>query len=178
MMNYSKKDIEALAQLRAAQSNNNFVNIDGFIYRAHVLRSQYMAEMISSFFANTVGRFMKTRELAAAKSSLYAMSDHELNDLGISRAEIDAAVEGTSVEAKEAKPSFLLGTLKAFAEKFVQAQKARADYALLMSMSSRELADIGLTHGDIKAAVAEGNAPFSNDNRMPASNNNEQRQVG
>lgn len=167
MNNYSIKDIEALAQLQSGQSNNNFVNIDGLIYRAHVLRSQYITKLFSGLYNGVVGGFLKSRELAAAKRHLYAMSDHELKDLGITRSDIENAVEGVTSQDAQPKRSLLIRGFKAIAAKFVQAQEARAAYAVLMAMSSRELSDIGLTRGEINTAVHGGYPRLANDNRVP-----------
>lgn len=43
--------------------------------------------------------------------------------------------------------------LKRFYERLVEARKKRADYILLMSMSDKELADIGIARADIRRII-------------------------
>lgn len=169
MMNYNQKELEALAMIQPVQVKKQDVDVDALIYRGHVLRSEYMSKSIASLYNKVTGKFAKLGQIAAAKRSLHAMSDRELNDLGITRSEIDYAVEG-KLDAKVA-PSFWT-VVKA---KLVHAQKARAGYAQLMAMDTRQLADIGLVKGDIEAAVHGSTAFLANDNLAHASNNNESR---
>ncbi|USG60388.1 DUF1127 domain-containing protein [Sneathiella marina] len=169
MMNYNQKELEALAMIQPVQVNKENVNVDALIYRGHVLRSEYISNGIASLYNKVTGKFAKSRQIAAAKRSLYAMSDRELVDLGITRSEIDYAVEGRRGE--KPAPSFWAS----FKEKLVRAQKARAGYAQLMAMDARQLADIGLVKGDIEAAVHGNTALLANDNLAQASNNNEHR---
>ena len=169
MMNYNQKELEALAMIQPVQVNKENVNVDALIYRGHVLRSEYISNGVASLYKKVTGKFAKRHQIAAAKRSLHAMSNLELNDLGITRSEIDYAVEGKM--ATNSAPSFWT-TVKA---KLAQAQKARAGYAQLMAMDARQLADIGLVKGDIEAAVHGNTAFLANDNLAHASNNNEHR---
>jgi uncharacterized protein YjiS (DUF1127 family) len=169
MMNYNQKELEALAMIQPVQVNKENFDVDALIYRGHVLRSEYISNGVVSLFKKVTGKFAKRLQIAAAKRSLHAMSNRELNDLGITRSEIDYAVEG-KMDAKFA-PSFWT-TVKA---KLAHAQKARAGYAQLMAMDTRQLADIGLVKGDIEAAVHGNTAFLANDNLAHASNNNEHR---
>lgn len=43
-----------------------------------------------------------------------------------------------------------------FRERFAEARQYRRDMAMLMQADARLLADIGLTRGDVRAAVSEG----------------------
>ncbi len=174
-MSYNKKDIEALAMLRPVESNNNLIDVDRHVYEAHVLRSEYISGQISSLFASIANKFRSYRRNQLAKQSLYAMTDRELADLGISRAEIEQAVEGKSLSAAGGQDSILAKLFKAVGTKIAAAQKARAGYAQLMAMDARQLADIGLTRGDIEAAVNDGLSKKANDNLSAANNNGEQR---
>ncbi len=175
MMSYNKKDIEALALLRPVESNNNHIDVDRHVYEAHVLRSEYISGQISNLFASIANKYKTYRRNQLAKQSLYAMTDRELADLGISRAEIDYVVDGkTQPEASE-QGSFLAKLFRSISAKIAAAQKARAGYAQLMAMDARQLADIGLTRGDIEAAVNDGLPKKANDNLSAANNNGAER---
>ncbi|WP_373087589.1 DUF1127 domain-containing protein [Sneathiella sp.] len=165
MMSYNKTDIEALALIEPVKSdNNNVVDTNAYIRRAHVMRSNYIKELLVSAYANTVGRYRKHRELKMARMSLYAMSDRELQDIGIARSEIDNAVEGYTSEIRT--PLW-----KTLARKWEQARKFRAGFAELVAMDARQLADIGLTRGDVEAAIAGKRNRLANDNQTAANNN-------
>ncbi|MCF8466117.1 MAG: DUF1127 domain-containing protein [Sneathiella sp.] len=173
MMSYSKKDIAALALIEPVKANNNYIDTDALVHRAHVLRSEYFAAQVAALYDNTVGKYLRHRDIEAARNSLYAMSDRELHDIGITRSEIDRAVEGKT-EMETVKKS---GFWKSLAGKFIEAQKARAAYVHLMAMNTRELADIGLTRGEIAAAVNGNKKALANDNLAQPSNNNDHRRA-
>jgi uncharacterized protein YjiS (DUF1127 family) len=171
MMSYNQKELEALAMIQPVQVMEEKIDIDALVYNAHVLRSQYVSESVASFYKRTLGKLAKRRHIAAAKRQLHAMTDRELNDIGITRSDIDYAVEGkTAMDAKS--KTTIWNRLK---ETFVKAQKARAGYAQLMAMDARQLADIGLVKGDIEAAVNGNIELLANDNVSKASGNNEHR---
>lgn len=171
MMNYNQKELEALAMIQPVQVKKENIDIDALVYNAHVLRSQYVSESIASFYKRTLGRLAKRQHNAAAKRSLHAMTDWELNDLGITRSEIDYAVEGKKAMESASKATFW-GRMK---DKLANAQRARAGYAQLMAMDTRQLADIGLVKGDIEAAVNGNVDLLANDNISKTSSNNEHR---
>lgn len=175
-MSYNMKDIEAVAMIRPVQSNNK-VDVDALVYRAHVLRSQYITEKLSNLYETTVGRYKKHLKVEAAKRALNAMTDRELLDIGISRGEIDFAVEGKNKPMAKTASKSKVGFFTSLGRKFMEAQKARAATAMLMAMDSRQLADIGLTRGEIEIAVKEGKAWLANDNSQPAANNNGHREA-
>lgn len=174
-MSYNKKDIEALAMLRPVESNNNHINVDRHVYEAHVLRSEYISGQFAGLFSSIANKYKTYMRNQNAKQSLYAMTDRELHDLGISRSEIEMAVEGKTAEDAKQQGSFLTRLFKSVAAKIAAAQKARAGYAQLMAMDARQLADIGLTRGDIEAAVNDGLPKKANDNLSAANNNSGQR---
>lgn len=174
-MSYNKKDIEALAMIRPVETKSNHIEVDRYVHQAHVMRSQFVSDQITALIKLTIGKYRKHRRNEAAKQSLYAMTERELKDLGITRAEIDYVVEGRTAMKNAEKTSYISSLLKSLAEKFAEAQKARAGYAQLMAMDSRQLADIGLTRGDIESAVAKGHPRTANDNRSVANNNDDHR---
>ena len=174
MLSYSKNEIEALALIEPVEANNNNFDTNIYVHRAHQLRSEYLVEKLAALYDGTVGRYRRHRALEAAKDSLYAMSGRELHDIGITRSEIDRAVEGKT-EMETVKKT---GFWKSLAEKFIEAQKARAAYVHLMAMDTRQLADIGLTRGDIEAAVHGDMERLANDNQAQPSNNNDHRRAG
>ncbi len=103
------------------------------------------------------------------------MTDRELKDLGITRGEIRQAVRGNAPAA----PTLAQKLVKAFAplfSRYNEWRNRREGYAQLMAMDARQLSDIGLTRGDIAAAVT-GTATMANDNAVLAANNNDGRQV-
>ncbi|MFC4273463.1 DUF1127 domain-containing protein [Sneathiella chungangensis] len=173
MISYSKKEIEALAMIEPVNANSLHLDTQAYINHARKLRSEYMTKKLSDLYQAVVGKYLKNREIAAAKDALYAMSDRELQDIGISRSEIEQAVVG-SKEVSEVQSK---GFWKTLAEKFVEAQKARAAYVHLMAMNSRELADIGLTRGEIDAAIHSGRKGRANDNLAQPSNINDHRKA-
>jgi hypothetical protein len=61
--------------------------------------------------------------------------------------------------------------------KFIEAQKARAAYVHLMAMDARQLADIGLTRGDVAAAINGNKERLANDNMTQPGNNNDHRRA-
>lgn len=172
MLSYDKKAIEALALVEPIKStNNNHIDTEALVRRAHKLRSEFVMNTLKSAFEATVGRYEKHRNIQTAKAALYSMSDRELQDIGINRSEIDFAVTGKSASAPK------VSLWKNLAREWVKAQKTRAGYAHLIAMDARQLADIGLTRGDIEAAVNGKLYAQANDNRTVANNNGQRKAV-
>lgn len=173
MISYGKKEMEALALIEPVNINRVNIDTEAYIRKAHKLRSEFLTDLLSSFYQATVVKYRKSREIQAAKNALYTMSDHELSDIGVFRSEIEQAVAGTKKMETTVKEGFLASLVS----KYVEAQKARTAYVHLMAMNSRELADIGLTRGEIAAAVNSNSIGRANDNQAQASNTNNHRQA-
>ncbi|MDF2367518.1 DUF1127 domain-containing protein [Sneathiella sp.] len=174
MISYGKQEIEALAMIEPVNTNTTYIDTETYVKKAHELRSLFIAEKLSNLYQATVGKYLKNRELAAAKTALYGMSDRELQDIGITRGDIDRAVEGKSEMETTKKKGFWAS----LATRFMEAQTSRAAYVHLMAMNSRELADIGLTRGDIETAVRGDRVYRANDNLDRPSNTNDHRKAG
>ncbi len=174
MISYGKQEIEALAMIEPVNTNNTHIDTERYVRKAHELRSEFIAEKLSALYQVTVGKYLRNRELAAAKTALYGMSDRELSDIGITRSEIDRAVEGKGEMETTKKKGFWASLVT----KFMEAQTSRAAYVHLMAMNSRELADIGLTRGEIEIAVRGDRAYRANDNLEWPSNTNDHRKAG
>ncbi|MEX0583586.1 MAG: DUF1127 domain-containing protein [Sneathiella sp.] len=173
MISYGKKEMEALASIEPINTNSVVVDTEKFIRKAHELRSEFMTDALWAFYQSTVGKYKHYRELEAAKTNLYAMSDRELKDIGITRSEIDRVVEGK----REMKMTQKAGFWQSLLNRFVEAQKTRAAYVHLLAMDSRQLADIGLTRGEIEVAVNGNRKGRANDNLAQPSNTNGHRKA-
>tara|TARA_R110000787_G_C13152602_1_gene418681 strand:- start:95 stop:472 length:378 start_codon:yes stop_codon:yes gene_type:complete len=71
-----------------------------------------------------------------------------------------------------------LGLLVTLAKKFQQARKARKSFECLMTMDSRQLADIGLTRTEIQACRNGIVRSIANGNQVQASEINDHRRAG
>jgi len=116
-------------------------------------------------------------ERQRAKKQLYEMTDRELSDLGISRSEIDAVVDGPERTARKARPFILTRLYRSAVAYSGRKMKERAGYRALKEMDARQLADLGLTRNDkIIQGVAKCNLPVArNDNQPAAQNDNGRR---
>ena len=178
-MSFTKKELEAIAMLQPVKANTNQVDMDAMIARAHQLRSEYVHDAARAAFKAVFGglaaAYRTRRDYNKAVNALEAMTDRELKDLGITRGDIRQAVRGNVPAA----PTFAQKLVKAFAplfSRYNEWRSRREGYAQLMAMDSRQLSDIGLTRGDVAAAVA-GKAAMANDNVVPAANNNDGRRA-
>ena len=175
MMSFTKADLEAIALLKPVTANNNTLNMDALIAKAHYERSVFLRNMIAGAFAKMAAGYKAYRADQKAILQLLALTDHELADMGIVRGGIKQAVLGE----KAVKASFvqkLVQAIKSLPGKYQNRLKTQAGYQQLMAMDARQLSDIGLTRGDIAAAVT-GKAALANDNASHAANNNGGRQV-
>ncbi|MCG8490960.1 MAG: DUF1127 domain-containing protein [Sneathiellales bacterium] len=175
MIGLNEKDIDAIAMLKPATANNNKIDVQAYIDRAHYERSAYLTEAIAKVYNALKGKIAKSRANAKAIAQLQNMSGRELSDLGVARSEIRIAVMGDAAFRKPLLSK--LATLVAPLVKSYEDWRSRREgYAQLMAMDARQLSDIGLTRGDIEAAVA-GKGALANDNAVPAANNNDGRQA-
>ncbi|MAL80493.1 MAG: hypothetical protein CMN55_15545 [Sneathiella sp.] len=170
MTSYVAKEQNGFVQGAPVNANNDYIDEFQLTQQAYARRSRFIAEQLSGL----VAKFKKQRQATAAKAALYEMSDRELKDIGLTRAEIDQAVDGTVKSASVRGEGFW----RKLGRKFIEAQQARAAYVQLMAMNSRELADIGLSRGEIEAAVNGKLQLRANDNvALPANLNDHRKAV-
>ncbi|MFT6557509.1 DUF1127 domain-containing protein [Sneathiella sp.] len=172
MISFTNKDIEALALLNPVSANNNMIDVDTLIAKAHRQRSEHLRIMISAV-SEKLGTAIRTRrENSKAASILRGMSNRELRDIGITRAEIDQVIYGEQV-SNGGLLKKVSGVVASLASRYAQWRDHRNGFAQLMAMDARQLSDIGLTRGDVAAAVS-GKVPLANDN---TAKRNDGRQV-
>ncbi len=171
-MSFTKRELEAIALLQpvTASANVNTVDMDALIAKAHQLRSAYVRSLMSAAAAKIAAAYKTRRDYSKAVSTLHAMSNRELADIGLSRSEIETAVRG-HMPAKVTLAQKIAGKLAPLAKRYADWRSRRQGYAQLMAMDLRQLSDIGLTRGEIEAAVA-GKGSLANDNVALAANNN------
>lgn len=169
MVSYGNKEMDALAMIEPGNANN--ASIDEFVLtqQAYARRSRYIADQFSGIFA----KFKEQRKAKVAKTALNGMSDRELRDIGLTRGEINQAVDGTAKAESAPREGFW----SKLGRKFIEAQQARAAFVQLNAMSSRELSDIGLSRGEIEAAVNGKLHIRANDNVVHAANLNGHRKA-
>lgn len=169
MKKYGTEELGKLATTTPVNNNIADMDIVTLIKKAQASRNYHMNKWIS----DVIKGFKAKRDLKAAKEALHGMSDRELRDIGLTRGEIDQAVEG-NVAAAPAKTE---GFWARIARRFIEAQQARAAYIQLSAMNARELADIGLTRSEIEAAVTGKLQLRANDNLVEAAHLNGHRKA-
>ena len=176
MISFTNKDLEALALLRPGTANSNHIDYQAYIEKAHRDRSAYVSGLVAGAYRKVANAYTASRQNARAVSRLQAMSNRELADLGITRGEIKRSVLGYDV-VKTSFASKIAAFVAPLAAKYKNWQQLRSGYAQLMAMDSRQLSDLGLTRGEIAAAVAGKTGILANDNILGAANSNDGRQV-
>ena len=174
MISFTEKDLDALALIAPANANNNIIEIDKLVAKAHVARSEHLRGMLATAVQGVSDRFQKYRESQRALAQLQGMSGRELSDIGITRGEISFALKGDVAQ----KPSIFAGIKDGLARvsaNIAEARLRREGYHQLAAMDYRELHDLGLTRGDIDN-VMTAKAGRANDN-IHVANNNKGRQV-
>lgn len=174
-MSFTKADLEAIALLKPVTANSNKINIDALVAKAHYERSLYLRKLLANTFGKLIAAYRTNRANKNTIRELQGLSDLELHDIGVSRGGIKRAVLGEAAEHVSfgAKVKNKIASLMT---SFQNRQISRAGYHQLMAMDSRQLSDIGLTRGDIAAAIS-GKAALANDNAVRPANNNGGRQV-
>lgn len=166
MFSFTEKDLDAVALLRPITANNNKIDIEGAIANAHQLRSAYFTAAFKSVFGAVADRYKTYRANQNAIATLNGMSNRELADMGVTRSNIHHAVLGeVAVRTSLTKKLFKL-VVSGF-EGFRHWRSQKNGYEQLMAMDARQLSDIGLTRGDIAAAVS-GKGLLANDNYTAA----------
>jgi len=174
MISFTEKDLDALALMAPATANNNTIDIDKLVARAHIARSNHLRDMFADAVQSISDRIEKYRASQRALAQLQGMSGRELSDIGITRGEISFAIKGDASE----KTSFFDGLkdgVVRVSNKIAEARLRREGYHQLEAMDYRELHDLGLTRGDIDNVMA-AKAGRANDN-VHVANNNKGRQV-
>lgn len=204
MIGYTDKDIEAVAMLRpvavtkADQLQNN---VDKFVAKARLERSMYIGGLIRKTFGGTAGtvtviasailgflkklaaEFKASREALKAADRLFAMTPAQLEDLGLSYRDIDAAVYGRNGKRSKLSAAFI-GLVKDLPARFNQWRKDRTGYGELMALDDRTLADLGICRGEIAAVAKYGRDAViarrndnANDNMNTTAANDDHRQA-
>jgi uncharacterized protein YjiS (DUF1127 family) len=170
-MGYLTNDISAVAAINTAYINDNKVDEAALIKHAKTMRSRDIFKKLSSLSEKALGRYKLSLRTKAAKRELFAMSDRELSDLGVSRGEIDYVVDGKGQSPDDSTIGSKPGYFKILGRKFNEARKKyaeyvrlAADYERLVAMDARQLADIGLMRDDIDVALKPRSIRSDNDN--------------
>lgn len=171
MRNFGQEDLAPIATTKPVNNNDVRFDVLAVLKEAQASRNYHMHKWI----ADKIEAIKAKRKINAAKEALYQMTDRELRDIGLTRGEIDRAVEGRLNEVASTAPRE--GIMKRLVRRFIEAQKARAAYIQLSAMSARELADIGLTRSDIEAAVTGRLQVRANDNLIEAAHLNGHRKA-
>ncbi|MEH6403032.1 MAG: DUF1127 domain-containing protein [Sneathiella sp.] len=170
MISFTKKELESIALLNPVKAITKSAPMDVLIARAHRERSAFISGLVVKGFSKVATAYKTRRQNAIAMTQLHGMSNRELSDIGIARCDIEHAILGDTVNEKTPKVTF-----KAFvallAVKYEAWRQQRQGYAQLMAMDSRQLSDIGLTRGDIMAAVEGKVSVLANDNIVAANAN-------
>ena len=146
MISYTNKDIEAVAMLRpakAAQAKIYQKDIEKLIAKARQERSVY----IGGFFKKIFG----AQNSDAVASSVIDFPQTTVNTSGVM--DVDSLLVQARREQARAFAAAITSALKQVATKYRSHRDARKAADKLFSMSSRELDDLGLTHGDVEAVV-------------------------
>ncbi len=175
MISFTKADLEAIAMISPVTANCNKVNMDELIARAHYERSAYITGLFKSGFKKIADAYRTRRQNSLAIAQLQSMSNRELSDMGVARCDISRAVLGEAA-VRTPLSKKIATVLAPYFAKYEGWRSHRAGYAQLMAMDTRQLSDIGLTRGDIAAAVA-GKGTLANDNVIAPANNNGGRKV-
>lgn len=173
MMSFEEKDLEALALLEPQKNDPSFAYNGALVTRAYESVVGLSTKNPVKWLRAAAKAYRRHRERGAAKFKLYAMSDRQLRDIGLTQSQIYHAVERTKEKRKLKFPAFF----RFLAKRFSEASRVRKAYVNLLVMDSRQLADIGLTRGDIQAVRNGVVRDFANCNRLHASNNNDRRRA-
>lgn len=195
MIGYTTKDIEAVAMLRpvtATQAKPHQRNVEKLVAKARLERSLYVGGMIKRLFSGNaittgifaflkqvVAQYKASREALKAAEKLFAMTPRQLEDLGLSYRDIDAAVYGRN-KKRSTLTAGLTAWVKDAASRFSQWRKDRAGYAELMALDDRGLADLGICRGEIAAVCRYGRNAVNaraNDNVNTKAANDDHRQA-
>jgi len=173
MMSFGEKELEALALIEPATTDHDLGGGGNTVRRTHESKVRSNFKKLARLCQPIANAYRRHRDLKASEKCLYAMSDRELRDIGAVRTEVDNAI----VKARQLRKVKISKFLKAALKEFLNSRKTKTAYVHLMSMESRQLDDIGLTRGDINAALLGTKYKFANANLVPESNDNDQRRA-
>lgn len=174
MISFNEKDLDAVAMIAPATANTNVVDVQTMIAKAHTVRSEYVHELVGDLVSSIKTGLKQASAKRKAKEQLYAMSNRELADIGITRGDIEFAVNG-GVAPKTMLHKRIEAAFVAPFKALENWRSRREGYAQLMAMDARQLSDIGLTRSDVAKAIA-GQMSLANDN-VATANSNEGRQA-
>ena len=166
MFSFTERDLDAVALLRPITANNNKIDVDAAIANAHQLRSAYFTGAFAALFGAVATRYNAYRANQNAIAALQGMSNRELSDMGVTRSNIQHAVMGDAVVRTPVSKRLVKLVVSGFTT-FQKWRSQKNGYQQLMAMDTRQLSDIGLTRGDIAAAVS-GKGLLANDNYTAA----------
>jgi len=169
MFSFTEKDLDAVALLNPATANNNAVDVQSAIVKAHQVRSEYLHDLIGSTFTGLVARYNDYSAKQKAMVQLGAMSNLELSDLGVTRSNIRHAVMGDT-PTQTPLVTYFSKAIVSVVTGLEGWRRRRSGYAQLMAMDARQLSDIGLTRGDIASAMTYGRG-LANDNLVAVNGN-------
>jgi uncharacterized protein YjiS (DUF1127 family) len=158
MMSFGKKEIEKLALIEPAINGNGVVGVK---HEASESINRFSVLNLIKWFRAGFKTYLRYRERERSRTKLYSMSDCELHDIGLTRSQIDCAINGKANRRTPGKWLFVKYLIQRISEK----RRSRESYAQLMEMNSRQLTDIGLTHSDIQIAFT-GNATASGNTNL------------
>ena len=176
MISFTKKELESIAMLNPVVVTTNNVPMDELIARAHRERSAFITGLIIAGLSKVAIAYRTRRQNAIALAQLQGMTNRELSDIGIARCDIEHAVLGDTA-SKATIGTMLKTVLVPIGAKIAAWRHNREGYAQLMAMDARQLSDIGLTRGDIMAAIDGKGIALANDNAVGAANNNSGRRA-
>ena len=174
MKSFGEKKLEALALIEPQKNDTSFARAGALAARACESDIGLSTKKPVKWLRAGADAYRRHRERSAAKFKLYAMSDWELRDIGLTRSQIDHAVEGTMEKREPKIPGFFKSAIK----KFLKARKARETYVQLTMMDNRQLTDIGLTRGDLQAFQIGIIGDFANSNQVRSINHKDHRRAG
>lgn len=176
MISFTKKELESIAMLNPVIVTPNNVPMDVLIARAHRERSAFITSLIVAGVSKVAVAYRTRRQNAIALAQLQGMTNRELSDIGIARCDIEHAVLGDTA-SKATLGTTLKAAIAPIGVKIAAWRHKRDGYAQLMAMDARQLSDIGLTRGDIMAAIEGKGIALANDNAVSAANNNSGRRA-
>lgn len=137
-------------------------DIHAIVRQAQQMRAAAIGELVASLVAGPVLRFRAWRETRATVTELQRLDDRMLADIGVTRDQIDALIEGPDAVAK---PYGLVETINDLVIEPVRRWRVRSQTRQeLQALDDTMLRDIGIERGQIEGialAAAEGKVSAS-----------------
>ncbi len=134
---------------RSPAANTRTTGSQDMIDRGRRLRAEAATGMIRQGFA-AISRGLRRRQTI---KQLHGLSDRMLEDIGVSRDQIAKVATQLAARHSGATPRRGEPVVRTFLAKARRARQRRATIRELEQLSDRVLADIGMSRGDIPAAV-------------------------